>query len=138
MTLTGNNTYSGGTIINAGTLQIGNAGTTGSILGDVLNNGTLIFNRSDVLAFDGSISGVGSLQQRGGGTLVLNGNSPAFVGTTSIFAGTLMVNGLLGGTIDVLSGGQLQGIGTVGTVNVASGGTLAPGAPFGGIWESLD
>lgn len=131
LTLTSNNTYSGGTIINAGTLQIGNAGTTGSIQGDVLNNGVLIFNRSDVLAFDGSISGAGSVEQRGGGTLVFTGNSAAFAGVTSIFAGTLMVNGLLGGTIDVLSSGRLQGIGTVGTVNVTSGGTLVPGAPFG-------
>ena len=43
--LTGDNTYTGGTTISAGTLQIGNGGTTG-ILGNVANNGTLVFNRS--------------------------------------------------------------------------------------------
>ena len=32
--LTGTNTYSGGTTIAAGTLQVGNGGTTGSIAGN--------------------------------------------------------------------------------------------------------
>ena len=39
--LTGANTYSGGTTISAGTLQIGNGGTTGSIAGNVADNGVL-------------------------------------------------------------------------------------------------
>ena len=38
--LTGNSTYSGGTTINAGTLQLGNGGMSGSILGDITDNGT--------------------------------------------------------------------------------------------------
>ena len=37
--LTGANTYTGGTTITAGTLQLGNGGTTGSIAGNVVNNG---------------------------------------------------------------------------------------------------
>ena len=131
LTLTGNNTYTGGTTISAGTLQIGNGGTTGSIVGDVTDNGVLAFNRSDTLTFGGAISGVGSLEQRGGGTLTLTGTSAAFAGNTSVLAGTLVVNGVLGGTLDVLAGGRLQGIGTVGSTSVAAGGTLAPGAPFG-------
>src|SRR5258706_15945272 len=44
LTLTGTNTYTGGTSIAAATLQIGNGGTTGSIVGNVTNNGTLAFN----------------------------------------------------------------------------------------------
>uniref|UniRef100_UPI0013DA6871 autotransporter-associated beta strand repeat-containing protein n=1 Tax=Serratia marcescens TaxID=615 RepID=UPI0013DA6871 len=42
--LTTNNTYQGGTTINAGTLQLGNGGATGWITGNVTNNGTLAFN----------------------------------------------------------------------------------------------
>ena len=42
-----NNTYTGGTTISAGELRLGAGGTTGSIIGDVLNNGILTFNRSD-------------------------------------------------------------------------------------------
>src|SRR5208283_1657969 len=39
--LTGGNSYTGGTTITGGVLQIGNGGTTGSIVGNVTDNGTL-------------------------------------------------------------------------------------------------
>ncbi|MBL9130850.1 MAG: autotransporter-associated beta strand repeat-containing protein, partial [Verrucomicrobiaceae bacterium] len=45
--LTGPNTYSGGTVISAGILQIGNGGTAGVLgTGAVTNNASLVFNRS--------------------------------------------------------------------------------------------
>src|SRR6202034_296356 len=47
LTLTGANTYTGGTTISAGTLQIGNGGTSGSIVGGMIDNGNLAFNHSD-------------------------------------------------------------------------------------------
>ena len=68
--LTANNTYTGGTTISAGTLQLGNGGTTGSIVGNVVDNGALAFNRSDAYAFAGPISGSGSLPQIGTGTTI--------------------------------------------------------------------
>jgi len=50
--LSGANTYSGGTAIASGaTLQIGNGNNNGSIVGNVLDNGTLKFYR-----FDSSVS----------------------------------------------------------------------------------
>jgi autotransporter-associated beta strand protein len=54
-TIAGTNTYSAGTTISAGTLQIGNGVTNGSIVGDVTDNGTLAFDRSDTVAF-GSVT----------------------------------------------------------------------------------
>ena len=36
VTFTGANTYSGGTTINGATLQLGNGGASGSIVGDVV------------------------------------------------------------------------------------------------------
>ena len=49
-TLTGNNTNSGVTTISAGTLQLGDGGTTGSLgAGNITNNAALVINRSDAL-----------------------------------------------------------------------------------------
>ncbi len=87
---TGVNTYTGLTTINAGTLQIGNGGAFGSIFGDVVNNGTLRFNRSDTVFYDGVISQTGLLEQSGTGTLVLRGAN-TYTGGTLISAGTLQV-----------------------------------------------
>ena len=46
---TGTNTYTGGTTISTGTLQIGNGGTTGSVAGNIVDNSALVFNRSNAL-----------------------------------------------------------------------------------------
>jgi autotransporter-associated beta strand protein len=101
MTLTGANTYTGGTTINTGILQIGNGGATGSIAGDVANNATLAFNRSDTLTLGGVISGAGALQQNGTGTLVLTGAN-TYTGTTTINSGTLQLGN--GGTTGSIAG----------------------------------
>ena len=48
--LAANNTYTGTTTIAAGTLQVGNGGTLGSLgTGAVVNAGVLRFNRSNTL-----------------------------------------------------------------------------------------
>ena len=122
--LTGSNTYSGGTTISAGTLQIGNGATAGSIAGDVTDNGTLVFDRSDSIAFAGLISGVGMVHQDGNGVLTL-GAVNTYSGGTSVDAGTLNVTGAIG-SVSVASGATLTGTGTVGSANIT--GTLRPGA----------
>lgn len=100
--LTGTNTYTGGTTITAGTLQVGSGGTTGAIVGDILNNATLVFNRSDSITFSGLISGSGVLTKAGAGTLVLSGSN-TYGGGTSLNAGTLAI-----GMPDALGTGALQ------------------------------
>lgn len=127
--LTGNNTYTGGTTISDGTLQIGNGGTAGSIAGDVINNGVLAFDRSDGVTFNGQITGAGAIRQLGSGSVTLMGNSGAFAGTTTVQTGTLKVNGTLGGVLDIQTGGRLQGAGTVG--NLTMNGVIAPGNSIG-------
>jgi fibronectin-binding autotransporter adhesin len=99
--LTGTNIYTGGTTINAGTLQLGNGGTTGSLVGDVVNNSVLAINRTDALTLPGDISGSGALQQNGSGTLVLTGTS-TYTGGTTISAGTLQLGN--GGTTGSIAG----------------------------------
>ncbi|MGH6763716.1 MAG: autotransporter-associated beta strand repeat-containing protein [Phyllobacterium sp.] len=133
LTLTGDNSYTGGTTVASGTLQIGNNGLRGSITGDVeiAAAGTLAFNRSDDFSFDDRFNGVGAIEKRGAGVLALTGDSHDFAGTTTVQAGALAVNGMLGGVIDVRSGARLQGTGTVGTTSVADGGTIAPGNSIG-------
>ncbi len=122
LTLTSNNTYSGGTTISAGTLRIGNGGTSGSIAGDVSNSGTLSFDRSDDSSFTGAISGAGTVVKQGSGTLTLSGNS-TFSGGTTVNAGTLVVasNGALGAPA-FASAGTVDGASSV--VRINSGITL--------------
>ena len=86
--LSGDNTYTGGTTISSGTLQIGNGGTTGSILGDVVDAGTLAFDRSDPVTFTGAISGTGGLTKLGASTLTLSGVN-SYSGPTLVTEGTL-------------------------------------------------
>ena len=123
--LTGSNTYTGGTTINNGSLQIGNGGTTGSIVGNVLDNGTLIVNRSDNFPLSTSISGSGSLLQQSGGTLTLTGNN-TYTGGTSVPAGTLQLGN--GGTTGSIVGNV--NIGGVLSVNESGPVTLS-GTLFG-------
>ncbi len=99
--LTATNTYGGGTTIAAGTLQLGNGGTAGSILGDVVNNGTFAVNRSDSVTFAGQISGTGSFRQIGGGSTTLTGVN-SYLGGTTVNAGKLLLVGA--GTLGAAAG----------------------------------
>ncbi|MFO6448897.1 autotransporter-associated beta strand repeat-containing protein [Erythrobacter sp. NE805] len=96
-TLTGANTYSGGTTISGGALQLGDGGTSGAIVGPVLNNGMLIVNRSDAYTFAGVISGTGMFAQIGTGTTTLTG-------ANTYSGGTLVTNGRLVGNTTALQG----------------------------------
>jgi autotransporter-associated beta strand protein len=98
-TLTGANTYSGATTISAGTLQIGNGGTTGTLssASAITNNGNLVFNRANnvVQGTDFSaaaITGTGNLTQSGTGNLTLNAAN-SYTGVTTINSGTLIASG---------------------------------------------
>ena len=136
LVLTADNTYTGNTLIAGGTLQVGNGGTTGSILGNVTNNGTLDFNRADGLTFGGVISGSGDLKLTGTGTVTLTGSN-TYTGGTAISAGTLQIgNG--GGTGSITGsvtndaalvfnrsnnlsfGGEISGTGTVTKLGAAT------------------
>lgn len=86
-----NNTSAGTTTINAGTLQIGNGGTAGSLgaLGAVTNDGTLSFSRSDASIVNNLISGTGSVRSAGTGTTTLAAAN-TYAGGTVISKGTMV------------------------------------------------
>jgi uncharacterized protein with beta-barrel porin domain len=131
VTLTGANTYTGGTTISAGTLQIGDGGTSGSVAGNITDNAALVFNRSDAAGIGGVIDGTGTVTKIGIGTLTLSGTN-TYIGATAIDAGTLSVNGSIAASslTTVNAGGTLGGNGTVGNTTV-NGGTLSPGNSIG-------
>ncbi len=101
LVLSGNNTYTGSTTITAGTLQLGNGGTTGWLAAGsaILDNGTLAFNRSDNVTqgvdfSSAAIAGTGSVVKLGAGTLTLAGSN-SYSGGTIINQGTLVLTGSL-------------------------------------------
>ena len=78
-------------VSNGATLQFGNGGTAGSLVGNVVDNGSLLFDRSGSVTFAGIISGAGSVTQNGSGTTVLSAIN-TYTGGTVVNAGTLLVN----------------------------------------------
>lgn len=101
LSLTGANAYIGGTTISSGALSIGNGGTTGSVTGDITDNATLMFNRTDAFTYAGIVSGAGVLNQSGTGTTILTGVN-TYTGRTTISDGVLTIG--TGGSIASSSG----------------------------------
>lgn len=89
--LTGNNTFTGGTYINAGTLQLGNNGANGSLDGasPIVNNGLLVFNRTSptvIRGFNAVISGTGNVRVQGPAKVQAVGAN-SYTGWTQIDSG---------------------------------------------------
>ncbi len=162
LTLTGTNTYTGGTTISSGTLQLGAGGASGSIAGNVTNNGTMIFNRSDDFTFGGVISGSGGLVKNG--NIVRFSAAQTYTGPTIINSGSLTLSttvdqGLSASTVVTIAAGAildissraqtfagLSGAGTVFSaftssgslgLNVASGQTYTFSGTMGGAYPNF-
>jgi autotransporter-associated beta strand protein len=98
------NGNSGGTLINNGTVQVGNGSITGDIgTGNVTNNGALVFNQPDARSVDGVISGSGGLTQQGSSTLTLSADN-IYTGPTTIGSGATLQVGNSGATGSLGSG----------------------------------
>lgn len=143
--LTGQNTYSGGTTVNGGTLQVSSDANLGNTFGALtLDGGTLqttakfLSGRSLILGGGGGtispdagttltlnrpIAGTGGLTMAGGGTLALKGAN-TYGGGTRVTAGTLALdNASLASGVTVNAGAIFGGIGSV-SGNVANSGRM--------------
>jgi hypothetical protein len=147
------NTYSGGTQVNGGTLQIaatsalgggalGFGGgtlqvTTGSLTfaqAVTLNagGGTVQVDPGVGLAFSQSVSGFGGLTKTGTGTLTLGAATAAYTGGTTVQAGRLAIgsSSLVTDQITVMGGAtlQLSGMPIYDKLTVQNGGVLDTGS----------
>jgi autotransporter-associated beta strand protein len=128
--LTGDNTYTGGTTINSGSgLTLGNNGT-GSVTGNIVDNGILVIFHNDAVTVN-NVSGSGILGVQGTGTTTL-GSGNSYSGGTEINSGILAVGNpaALGSGNLVVFDGELLGtatetISTPGTVSIFQDSTIA-------------
>ena len=117
--LTGRNTYSGGTIINNGTIQVGNGGNSGAIgIGSTitLNPSTnLIFYKSKTTIVDGILNGSGTITQKGAGSVVLTRDNSAFAGTIELNGPVIIANdNAFGGAVAVQANSSTLQFGAIG------------------------
>ncbi|ELN2512911.1 autotransporter-associated beta strand repeat-containing protein, partial [Salmonella enterica] len=118
LTLSGANSYTGGTLISSGTLVASNVNALGS--GDVTDNAVLELNTGGT--FDNAISGSGQVEKSGDGTLTLSGSN-TYTGGTLISDGTLVasnVEALGSGDIDNYASLQLNASGQFVTANLTT------------------
>jgi autotransporter-associated beta strand protein len=119
LTLSTNNTYSGGTTISAGAISIDNLSrlgsplpgngltfdtlTTGTLISTAANmtftqpvtleNGTGAFQTDNLLTISSDIDGIGNFKKAGSGTLTLSGTN-TYTGSTIISGGTLSTSNM--------------------------------------------
>ena len=126
LTLSGANSYSGGTTVSAGTL----IGNVISLQGNIVNNAAVVFDQATDGIYAGNMSGTGSLTKQNAGTLTLSGIN-TYTGATTVTGGKLAINGSFAGSLSIGAGGMLGGTGTVGATTINTGGTIAPGNSIG-------
>ncbi|EIY5637797.1 fibronectin-binding autotransporter adhesin ShdA [Salmonella enterica] len=115
--VTGDNTYSGGTIITGGTLTADHADSLGT--GDIDNSGVLQVGEGEL---KNTLFGSGSLVKTGTGELTLSGDN-SYSGATTITDGTLIaasVNALGGGDVDNAGTLKLDAEGEFNLANVTT------------------
>ncbi|HEX7652624.1 MAG TPA: autotransporter-associated beta strand repeat-containing protein, partial [Verrucomicrobiae bacterium] len=126
LTLTGISTFTGSTLVEAGSLQLGDGGSTGSLAGNstLTNNAQFIIKRNNSTVqgthFSGRpIAGTGTFIQAGTGTTILNAAN-TYSGPTLIYAGKLVLNTTQTGTGAItVSNGAALGISITGDNSLA-------------------
>ncbi|MEI7733644.1 MAG: autotransporter-associated beta strand repeat-containing protein, partial [Verrucomicrobiota bacterium] len=108
LSLLGSDSHTGGTLISAGILQVGNGGAVTAFgNGPITNNSALVFNSSSTISVAGVICGTGSVTNASAGTVNLN--------ATNMYSGGTTIRG--GGTVNL---GTAFALGS-GDVTISSG-----------------
>ncbi|MBA8822344.1 outer membrane autotransporter protein [Ochrobactrum sp. P6BSIII] len=156
--LTGANTYTGGTTLYGGILQVSSDTSLGDVSGFLTfaggrlattesfdssravivdTTGSFDVKSGTTLRLSGEITGAGDLAKQGKGTLFLNGDNSSFGGSTTVEEGKLVIGdsdhseAAFGGGIVVWTGAALGGYGTTGNATILSDGVLSPGNSIG-------
>jgi fibronectin-binding autotransporter adhesin len=106
LTLSGSNSYTGGTTISGGRL----VGTTASLQGAITNNAAVTFDMATSGTYEGRMTGPGSLTKTGAGTLTLS-NTTVYTGPTALDGGVIAlasINALQATSTISFGGGTLQ------------------------------
>ncbi len=115
-TLSGDNTFSGATTVSAGTLTLAGTGRLGggSYAGAIaLAAGATLHDDSTAdQTLSGEISGAGALRKSQASTLTLGGVN-TYTGMTTVEGGTLTLNGSLPRAKMTITGGTVNGNGTI-------------------------
>ena len=131
LTLRGANTFTGLTVLTAGTIS----GNTSNLRGAIRNNATLEFNQAGTGNYAEVISGIGILRKAGSGSVSFTGAN-SYTGATQISAGALFIEGNqenATGALTVASRATLGGKGMIGgNTTIASGGSHRIGASASG------
>ncbi|MDP2227901.1 MAG: autotransporter-associated beta strand repeat-containing protein, partial [Moraxellaceae bacterium] len=120
--------------IQGGVFQLGDLSPFGTLAGDVniANGATFSLSITGDVTFNGTLAGSGTFRQLDGGELRMGGNYNAFTGLTVIEQGSLRLDGILGGGVDLFDNTTLRGIGTVnGNVTTGAGSMISPGNSIG-------
>src|SRR5262249_9127011 len=121
-----NSTYSGGTTISGGMVQLGNQDSVGLLgTGPVTDNGALIFDRPGNSTFANNISGTGSIIEEGNDTLQLAGTN-TFNGAVLVTSNSTLqlgAYGILGTSVTTVTSGSTLDINGY----MASGSVIAQG-----------
>lgn len=137
LTLSGNNTYSGGTIVSTGRLLVTNTAGSGTGTGNVAvssgaalgGNGTIGGNvtlNSATIGTAGNTLTLSSNLTTTGTSNVAASSTVNVAGTTTVSSGTFTLNGTLGGSgsVVVSAGAALVGNATINNATSLSGGSL--------------
>lgn len=152
LVLGGSNTYTGGTRVFRGTLQVSRDANLGAGSGGLAFDvgtlhttasfattrpvsvgvrGTINVDPGTTFSVDAPVSGSGQLVKTGPGTLLLVQGGP-LSGETRVAQGSLVVDGQLGASaVSVGATAMLAGHGTVGATVMEAGSTIAPGNSIG-------